>query len=133
MLHLSLPLYVGSRKNSILVELISDLDSKPLLGQVANTISVSYLLRQDNLRTPALNALVSPKSAYTPNGWCELSPVRLPGLYRLDIPNNLLERDGRSDFLLIGILAIGAVPYYVQIPILEQDGTLEQQSVREKL
>lgn len=111
----------GSSKNSVIIELIDSTTNAQVTGKVAANITASVGRWRNGLDTITPVDLANALSTHTTGGWKELHSVRMPGLYRLDIPDFAFTNDGISDMLLVAVTCAGCKPVYLVLPLVDID------------
>jgi hypothetical protein len=76
----------------------------PILGLAYNTAGLQcyYAAAGGSIAGIGLVTLAAPNSAYSSGGFVQMSSTEMPGLYRFDIPSNLLQGIGEWDITFSG-------------------------------
>jgi hypothetical protein len=117
----SQPYVRGSKKNSVVIELVDATTGAAVTGKVAVDMTISVGRWRAALDVITANNLATALTPWTSSGFKELSAVRLPGLYRFDIPDADFVSDGISDVILVAALCTGCRPFFVMLPLTDID------------
>lgn len=125
MLQYSSQSYVrGSKKNSVLIELVDVVTGAQVLAKVAADMTISVGRWRAALDVITVVALANALSPWLSSGFRELSAARLPGLYRFDIPDDNFVNDGISDVIMVGALCTGCSPFFVILQLTDIDPSI---------
>lgn len=111
----------GSKKNSVLIELIDATTGAAVTGKVAADMTISVGKWRANLDIITPVNLANALAVWLSSGFIQLSAARLPGLYRFDIPDNAFANDGISDVIIVGALCTGCNPFFIMLPLTDVD------------
>lgn len=108
----------GSTNQTIYIELVDTTAANvPVTGKVAANVTVGLIRHKETSASATMVALASVTSAHVARGFIEIDAVKVPGMYRVDVPNNLLVNDGMSTAIYATFVCAGCKTINICIPL----------------